>query len=393
LSNNKVLAIDVSLAGCAGDMLFAGLLGQFESRSEILSLLSKTYSESLDTSIEIKVNQQNYGDINGFSLEISSEKQLDYQKILDLIPLCCDKLNIDEKFKKISLKIFNKLLDSERMVHGIEEVHLHELGTSDTLIDIISVMYLLHLLNPISIYISPVATGSGTINTSHGVLTVPPPVTQKLIETSKIQTCVGPAEGEATTPTGAAILISLVENFQMPSNVTWDKSSYGFGLKIWKDRGNYLRIRSGNVISEHSTVSVLESNIDDVSSEVLGHTMDQLLEEGALDVTYNPIMMKKNRPAYAITVICQTSDEQRIADLIMKLTGTLGVRINTIDRHVGSRKTITNNIEIQGQTFQFRLKVGKYRTKIEFDDIVHIASKLNLTPLEVQKLIEGKING
>ncbi|MFV2015002.1 MAG: LarC family nickel insertion protein, partial [Candidatus Heimdallarchaeota archaeon] len=309
-----------------------------------------------------------------------------------LIPMCCDRLDMSETYRNYCIDTFRMLLKAERIIHGKEKVHLHELGTSDTLIDIVSSLYLIEILDISAFQISSIATGSGTITTSHGLLSVPTPVTQKLLEMSKLETCIGPKNGEATTPTGMVLLAILKNKFQEAKYVIWDKTSMGFGTRTWGDRGNYLRIRMGVSTKTHSRISVLETNVDDVNAEILGHAIGQLMADGAFDVSYYPIVMKKNRPAYAIKVICKEEDEIRLADQIMRLTGTLGIRINTVDRHIGSRKTHRIKINIQDQEFQIRIKVGKYRTKLEFDDLVHIANKLELSPQQVQKIVEGMID-
>ncbi|MCE7736033.1 MAG: nickel pincer cofactor biosynthesis protein LarC [Candidatus Heimdallarchaeota archaeon] len=389
---DRILAIDVNLAGCAGDMLISGLLGQIDSPSSYLSKLSGIFTAVLGAPLTITVSEKDYNDIKGLHLRIENEIQLDYNRILELIPLCCHNLGMSESYKALCIKTFQLLLQAERDVHGKEEIHLHELGTSDTLVDIVVSLYLIEKLEISAIQISSVATGTGTINTSHGKLIIPTPVTQKLFEVSGLETCVGPKNGEATTPTGAVILSILKAEFQKPKHVIWQKNSIGFGTRSWSDRGNYLRVRLGYRVKTHSQISVLETNVDDVNAEILGHAIGQLMGDGALDVSYYPIIMKKNRPAYAIKVICKKEDEMRIADQIMRLTGTLGIRINSVDRHIGSREYKKINVTIQDREFSVKLKIGKYRTKIEFDDIVHIATELDLSPLDVQKIIEGMIN-
>lgn len=392
MTKDRILAIDVDLAGCAGDMLIAGLLGLVDSHNSFLSKLSNAFSKIFDVAINLNIENKHHDDIQGLYLGIDKEIQLDYKQILELISQCCDILGMSSNFKVFCIDTFQLLLEAERDVHGVEEVHLHELGTSDTLIDIVSSFYLIEYLNISSLQISTVATGSGTIKTSHGILIVPPPVTQKIFELSKLETCLGPETGEATTPTGAAILAILQKQFDKPNAVVWEQNSYGFGTRTWADRGNYLRVRLGTSSKTHSQISVLETNVDDVNAEILGHTIGQLMSDGALDVSYYPIMMKKNRPAYAIKVICRSEDETRIADKIMRLTGTLGIRINSVDRHIGSRKSKIITLLIHNREFKLKIKIGKYRSKFEFDDIVHIAKELELSPQEVQKIVERMVD-
>ncbi|OLS28732.1 MAG: hypothetical protein HeimC2_04620 [Candidatus Heimdallarchaeota archaeon LC_2] len=386
-----MLAIDVSLAGCAGDMLIAATIGLFNNPDEILSDISSVYSDILNQTINLTLQSKNYQDFQGYQLNIDNEYDLGYEKIKSYILTLCDKLQISSEIKKATIYAFELILESEILVHNKKEVHLHELGTSDTLIDIITFFYLIHKLNLDYIQISPIALGEGTVSTSHGILPIPTPVTSKLIEKSKLVTCIGPSPGEAATPTGISILASLKLHFQNSHQVIWNDSALGFGRKTWDDRGNFLRIRIGTTVNEHSSISVLESNVDDVSSEILGYTLEKLLKEGALDVHYFPIMMKKSRPAFTIKVICKSNDEERIANLIMKLTGTLGVRINSIDRHLGSREFITQTVKIDDKEFTITIKKGKYRSKIEFEDIRKISEDLSLSPIVVESLLNKQL--
>jgi uncharacterized protein (TIGR00299 family) protein len=385
------LAIDVDLAGCAGDMLISGIIGLFESQESILSDISDVYSGILGSTVNLTIAEKKYNDMRGLHLTIDKVVQLSYDQILELLPKFGSSLKMSLEFQSFCEETFKLILESERKVHGVEEVHLHELGTSDTIIDIVTTFYLIERLNISSILLSPVATGTGTIDTSHGILNVPTPVTQSIFETSNLVTCTGPLNGEATTPTGAAILSIIKNNFQIPRNVVWEQTSLGFGTRKWDDRGNFLRVRLGTKAKTYSKISVLETNLDDVTPEILGHAISQLMADGALDVSYYPITMKKNRPSYALKVICLLEDETRIADQVMRLTGTLGIRINTVDRHIGTRKIKTVKVKIKNQEFQLNIKIGKYRSKVEFDDIIRIANQLHLAPQEVQLIIERMI--
>lgn len=386
-----MLAIDASLAGCAGDMLIAGIIGLFDKPHEILEMLSEMYSDILKHPIKLSIQPKNYIDFNGYTLNIDNEFNLGEKKIISYIEILTDKLNFSSQSKKASLYAFNLILESEKFVHNTEDVHLHELGTSDTLVDIVTFFYLIDKLTIHTIQISPIALGTGTVLTAHGILPVPAPVTNKMLEISNLATCIGPLSGEAASPTGISILASLKIHYNNSNQAIWKDSALGFGKKEWEDRGNFLRIRLGKSVDEHSTISVLESNVDDVTSEILGYALEKLLENGALDVHYFPIIMKKSRPAFTIRVLCKNTDEDRIADLMMKLTGTLGIRINTIDRHIGSRKFTSKTVKIQNKEFHITIKEGKYRSKIEFEDIKKISEELNLSPIKVEAILNKEI--
>jgi hypothetical protein len=238
-----------------------------------------------------------------------------------------------------ALSIFQKLSEAESKSHNIpiEKVHFHEVGAVDSICDIVGACVALDNLDVSEVYCSKINVGSGTVNTSHGVLPVPAPATAELLAGKPVY-CSGP-ETELTTPTGAAFLAALSEGFGAMPAMTVESQGFGAGDKEFADRANVLRVIVGkkSIAAEATTVTVLEANVDDSTPEVLAFAMERLLSAGALDVTLQPLYMKKNRLGSQISVI---SDPEHVETLITTLfaeTSTLGLRMYEAQRRVIAR--------------------------------------------------------
>lgn len=240
---------------------------------------------------------------------------------------------------EMALAIFECLARAEATVHGtgVEEVHFHEVGAVDAIIDITGAAIAIETLGISQIYASPLPFSSGQVQTAHGILPVPAPATIEILRQVAAPWKPSPAEGELVTPTGAAILATLAK-FQTPA-IAIEHVGYGFGRKRfpWP---NCLRLCLGRAResiqdaeqADTDWVTVIESNIDNMTGELLGGLMDRLLAAGALDISYTPIQMKKNRPAIMVTVICQEEEGDSIASLLLSESSTLGVRISQAQR-------------------------------------------------------------
>ncbi len=246
---------------------------------------------------------------------------------------------LSPKVREIALSIFQCLAKAEATVHGtsVEEVHFHEVGAIDAIIDITGAAIALEALGIAELYASSLPLSSGHVQTAHGVLPVPAPATLEILRQIPAHWKPSPAEGEMVTPTGAAILATQAR-FQTPA-IFIERVGYGFGRKQfpWP---NCLRIclgRAGNSnqqseLADSDWVAVIESNIDNMTGELLGGLMDKLFSAGALDVNYTPIQMKKNRPAVMLTIICRVEEGNAMSELLLSESSTLGVRISQVQR-------------------------------------------------------------
>ncbi len=246
---------------------------------------------------------------------------------------------LSSNVRETALAIFECLARAEATVHGtgVEEVHFHELGAVDAIIDITGAAIAIETLGISQIYASPLPFSSGHVQTAHGVMPVPAPATLEILRQVSAPWKPSTAEGEMVTPTGAAILATLAK-FNTPA-ITIERVGYGFGRKQfpWP---NCLRLCMGRArnslqhVEQADTdwVTIIESNIDNMTGELLGGLMDRLLAAGALDISYTPIQMKKNRPAVMVTVICQEEVGHAMASLLLSEFSTLGVRISQVQR-------------------------------------------------------------
>lgn len=272
--------------------------------------------------------------------------------------------------KETSRRIFRRLAEAEAKVHGVavEDVHFHEVGAVDSIIDIVGTAICLDYLGVEAVYAAALPLGSGFIETAHGRLPVPAPATAELLRGMPVHG--GCGEGERVTPTGAAILAALATSPGTRPDMILLRVGNGAGGKDFSDCPNILRAflgtDSGGGTEEAREVSC---NLDDVTAEVIGYVQELLLERGALDVWLAPVQMKKGRPGVVLTFLCLPTDLERLAALVMSETGTLGVRYTSLRRIVQSRR-----IEERDTQFgRVRFKVSEFGEKPEYEDCRRIA--------------------
>jgi uncharacterized protein (TIGR00299 family) protein len=323
----------------------------------------------------------------------------------EIIEKSIEKLQISEKAKTFAIKTVETLIRAESKIHGEPEdsVHFHEAASFDTIVDILGTAVALDDLSCFDdvIMATPVAVGGGTVTFSHGISSNPAYAISEIFRESGIITVGGNVKDELTTPTGASILVNLAtecSEFYPPMKI--DSVGYGAGKKDFEQFSNVLKVVKGistTVIAsdtklQFDTVKILETNVDDVSGEVLGNMIEKIMAHGAKDVTISSAITKKGRPTNLVSVICDSNTMNSIMDLLVTETGTLGVRIRTSERYIVPRTVKTISVNIEGQSFDVRYKtreIGEdWIMKIEFDDIKEISDVLNL-PF---KMVEGVLD-
>jgi uncharacterized protein (TIGR00299 family) protein len=302
-----------------------------------------------------------------------------------------DNSSLDENTKDLAKRIFLRVAKAESKVHNkpLEEVHFHEVGAIDSIVDIVGTAILINKINPDKIISSVVNDGYGFIECAHGTMAVPVPATSEIFTASNVKFRQIDIDTELVTPTGAAIIAELAEDFvTLPAMVT-KKIGWGTGSKDLKIP-NVLKVYYGEIQEQNENLVVMETNIDDCSGEILGYTSEKLFENGALDVFYTPIFMKKNRPAYRLSVACRKEDMFKLQNIIFKETTTIGIRYRfesrtelvrefvEIDTRYGKikAKKVTNN----GETYVYP----------EYESMKELAEKNNITLKELYKLEELK---
>jgi len=245
--------------------------------------------------------------------------------------------------KQLALGIFQAIAQAEATVHGttLDKIHFHEVGAIDSIVDIIGAAIGFDLLGVDQVVSSPIPTGRGQVLIAHGVCTVPTPGTAELLRGVPLVDV--PVNLELTTPTGAAILRTVVDRFGPLPSMTIEKIGHGAGTKDLKDRANMLRILVGETADvglATDEVVLLETNLDDVPGEIIGYTCQRLLAAGALDAFTQPLQMKKDRPAVLLSVICRPTDQRRLEEIVFAETQTLGIRHSRLQRTTRERGAV-----------------------------------------------------
>ncbi len=288
------------------------------------------------------------------------EKPIKYTDLIEVL----DEIKhpeVTEDILKFAFKVFKTLAEAESHVHGtkIEDVHFHEVGAADAVADIMGASYAFHKLgmNKKTVYGMPVALGGGKIESKHGKLSVPAPATLEIL--NNVPVFGGPVDNELTTPTGAALLVNMVDEFtKFYPIITNRRIGYGAG-KMELKVPNVLRIVEGISELQADSVSILETNLDNVTGELMGHIFSVLLKFGARDVSLIHTITKKNRPGHLLRVIAKPVDCDVLSEVIIRETGTLGVRVLPyVHRNIASRKIIPVELFIDGKRFEVRIKVG-----------------------------------
>lgn len=358
-------------AGIAGDMLLSALVDLGADPNKIESELKTLPLDHFKLHFQKKVKQG----INAMTLHIDCDKSHHHRHASDIFKMI-DESALPTRVKDRSKRIFEVIGHAEAKIHGMsfEDVHFHEVGAMDSIIDIIGGCIALELLNIDQLYCSPIPTGSGKINIAHGIYPVPAPATAEILKGVPLASF--DVQSELTTPTGAAFAKSLVSSFCTFPAATMTNIGYGAGTKDF-DFPNVLRVIQFEIENNDSDfVQVLECQLDDMTPESLGHFMDLALEHGALDVYYTPIFMKKGRPSIQLTLICNINEAVKFETLILQETSSLGVRSYEVRRRILNREFRKLDTRFGKISIKFALKDGKIlKMKPEYDDVKRVAKK------------------
>ena len=367
----KICYLD-AFSGISGDMTVGALIDAGAPADAVLDAL-----RSLDTGAKFRTGKTMRGGIAStkFLVDIA-DSQSRHRHLADIINLI-HRSSISDRAKQNACAVFQRLGEAEAQVHGvpIERVHFHEVGAADSIADIAGACVALDLLGVDQLHVSAVNTGSGVVKTEHGMLPVPAPATAALLQGKPIYAR-GP-EVELTTPTGAALAVTLGTSFGPLPLMKIESIGYGAGDRDFKEQPNVLRAILGEStqLPEAALVSIIEANIDDSSPQVLGYALERLMEAGALDASLSPLQMKKNRPGSLLRVIARPEDQERLAQILLAETSTLGVRIHAAERRVAERSTV----EVETPFGKVRVKVsarGSFAP--EYEDCRAIAARTGM---------------
>ncbi|MFP4201817.1 MAG: nickel pincer cofactor biosynthesis protein LarC [Candidatus Acetothermia bacterium] len=383
---NRILLLEPT-SGISGDMFLGSLLDLGMDPD----FLSRVIDDVLPEKTEVNVWSEKRTGITGTRFAVTSNEEAGARGLSEIISLV-EASELPGEVIETSKSMFERLAEVESGIHGIspEEVHFHEIGALDSIADIVGSAAAIYRLDPEGVFSTQVNVGEGTVNTEHGELPVPAPATAELLRRRGIPTFSNGTRKELTTPTGALILSTFVDEFSRPPAELKD-IGYGLGAKEVKGCGNFLRSslasipESPNGIKKERAV-VLETNIDDMNPELFPVVEERLMEAGALDVFKTPIQMKKNRPGVKLTVIGKPGGEDRLSEIILQETSTLGVRFHEVKRRKLKRKTHT----VQTEYGEVLVKVGYLQGEPinyspEFESCRNLAEETGLTAWEVYR--------
>ena len=405
----KTLYFDCS-SGISGNMTLGALLEIVGDDNYLLNELKKLNVDGYRIEISNKVKNGitgKYVDVileddihdhehehehhHGHSHEHEHEHHHHAHRNLNDVKAIIDNSSIDEKSKELAKRIFLRVAKAESKVHNkpLEEVHFHEVGAIDSIVDIVGTAILINKINPDKIISSVVNDGYGFIECAHGTMAVPVPATSEIFASSNVKFRQIDVDTELVTPTGAAIIAELAQEFtKLPEMIT-EKIGWGAGYKDLKIP-NVLKVYYGEMEKENESIVVMETNVDDCSGEVLAYTSEKLFENGALDVFYTPIFMKKGRPAYRLSVACRKEDMFKLQNIMFKETTTIGIRYRFESRTELGREMV----EIDTKYGKLKAKKvtndGETYVYPEYESLKEIAKKSNIPLKELYKLEELK---
>ena len=310
----------------------------------------------------------------------------------DIEHIVQDHLSLPRKVKHDIIKVYGLIAEAESHVHGVPvtDIHFHEVGTMDALMDVTAVCMLMNELSPDEVVASPVHVGSGQVRCAHGILPVPAPATAYILQ--GVPTYGGSIKGELCTPTGAALLKYFVKRFGDMPVMRTQCIGYGMGKKDF-EAANCVRAMIGETENDTGYVSELACNVDDMTAEEVGYAMERLFEGGAFEVYTVPIGMKKSRPGYLIRVMCDPKNRDKIIELIYRYTSTIGVRETLTRRFVLDRKLRTLSTKFGDVRVKESTGYGVKRSKLEYDDVARIARETgrSISEIRAEILAEWKM--
>jgi len=412
----RLLVIDSQVSGVSGDMLL-GALVDLGASPERISAAFKVAAGHLNgcRDLRIETGFVNRRGIRARKVDVLYEEETGKRSGLEVkaaIASAAGELGLSEAACQFAAAVVESIISAERKVHGKNEkqdVHFHEIGSADTVGDILGVTVALDELGifiDTAVYATPVAVGSGSIEFSHGKVPVPAPATLEIMRAKNLPMTGGAVTGELATPTGVSLVGNLaggvVESYPPMKPLA---IGYGAGTKEFREVANVVRLTLGEALVSSSAtdqVYVLETNLDDVSGEVIGYAIERLLEAGSRDCCVIPITGKKGRPGQILQVMAAADQVAPLARLMMAETGTLGVRYYPCGRFVLARETVSRVTSVGGGDAEVRVKIARdedgrvVQLKPEYEDARRLAESSGLPLREVLRRIQtegwGEIN-
>lgn len=373
-------------AGISGDMAIAALLdagAPLEAIEEALATVPVARPR-------LEVERAARGGVAGTLVRVveteRATRHRTYAELRDLV----GRAKLPARAMKRAQRVLYLLAKAESKVHGvpIEEVHFHELGAIDTLVDVVGVAALLEALDVATVTASPVPAGSGTVTTEHGVLPVPAPATAELL--AGVPLADRAVEGEAVTPTGAAILAGLASSFGHPAHFAIERIGYGLGHRE-ANVPNFLRALVGVPTRPEETIYEVRTNVDDVNPKLIPETIKRLLTAGALDAWAESVLMKKGRPGFVVSFLAPVGRLDELVEVVFHNLPTIGVRYAEVSRRVLPREQVRVETSLGEVTVKVAETPGGKSVVPEFDECLEIAEKFGLPVGHVMRQVEHEV--
>jgi hypothetical protein len=395
------------MAGISGDMIVGALLDVGADVTKVVNAMKSVKNHVKGCkNLEVTIKDVTRRGFHAKKVDVKAKEmpKITGAELIEVTVNCIKSLNLSAEAQRFASESINILVNAEAKVHGksVKEVHLHEAGFVDTPAEIVGATVALEDLNFFNtkVYSTAVAVGGGLFKFSHGTVSSPAPATIEILRSKGFPMVGGPVESELATPTGVSLLVNLAhEVIRFYPSMKPTAIGYGAGTKNFAEMPNVLRITLGEPFDYQllrDEIYVLETNLDDVTGEIIGHTVDRLLREGARDVSVIPMFTKKNRPGQILKILADRTDVERLTRILIKETGTLGVRAYPCERHILNRESIQINIRIGNTKETVNVKIARdgkgeiVQMKPEYDDVKRVADKTNKPLREITDLVKAK---
>lgn len=385
----KILYYDC-FAGISGDMNLGAMVDLGVDADYLVAELQKLNIEGFHLEIQKDIRRGISGTKATVIIENpDNEKHRHLRHVEELI----NQSSLSSEVKAMSIKIFDLIAVAEAKVHNIskQSVHFHEVGALDSIADIVGAAICLNYLKVDKVMAAPIQLGGGMVKCAHGLMPVPAPATALIVQDVPVKT--GLVQHEATTPTGAAILVATVDEFTDQINFQIQKTGYGIGQRDISEVPNVLRVylSESNDVNDHTTLEeawMVECNIDDMNPEWYDHLFRKLFDVGASDVLLTPIIMKKLRPANTLSVLCNSRIKSEIKAIIFRNSTTIGLREYKVTKTVLERQAREIETELGKVAVKYSFYEGReIRFKPEYDELARLAVEHGLSLNEVEKIV------
>lgn len=405
-----IAIIDSQISGISGDMLLSSLVDLGADKHKVINAIF-TCQDFIEGSkiTSAKFTKRSDSGFNATSFELRCTGKNKNQKGMDMyrsLASCCSSLDLEQRAISFAVESFKTIISAEAAVHGVDigNVRLQETSGVDTLADLIGCAIALQDLQLFGyrIFSTKVAVGGGTLRFSHGTIPNPGDAILQIFKDKRFTLTSGQVAEEVTTPTGAAMLVNLTsESTNFYPDFSPKRLGHGLGQRKFKGIPNMLRVVTGQtyLINDVSTdsVYVIETNVDDMSGEIIGNLIERLVEAKVKDVTALPGITKKNRPNYLIRVVCDHTQLNVVSAILFSESGTLGIRFQEQKRFVLSRSIVHIPIRISDHDFNIRVKIGRdsggevVSIKSEYEDVKSISYKVKIPFRRAMELINAEI--